>query len=125
MTVRVPNDISTGIVGLEGALTLDTISSGGSALITTTITCKETAQSISQTTTVAMGTSRESTTLLTTQNLDGAETAGNTLVIEISRSPARDGDSAPYQSLVIHNTSVKMRRNSIHSNAQSDNFKPY
>jgi len=125
MTVRVPNDISTGIVGLEGALTLDTISSGGSALITTTITCKETGQSISQNTTVAMGTSRESTTLLTTQNLDGAETAGNTLVIEISRSPARSGDSAPYQSLVIHNTSVKMRRNSIHSNAQSDNFKPY
>lgn len=125
MTVRVPNDISTGIVGLEGALTLDSISGGGSARITTTMTCKESGQSISQSTNIPMGTTRESTTLLTTQNLVGAETAGNTLVIEISRTPDQDGDSAPYQALVIHNTSVKLRRNSIHSNAQSDNFKPY
>lgn len=125
INVRVPNDISTGIIGLEGVLSLDSITSGGAAKIITTITCKETAASVSQSTTVAMGTDRSAVTLLATQNLDGAETAGNTLIVEISRSPNRDGDTAPYQSVVIHNTSVKMRRSSIHSDAQSNNFKPY
>jgi hypothetical protein len=57
--------------------------------------------------------------------LSGAGTANNTLIVTFERKPAQGNDSAGYQSLVIHNVSVNVRRYNKPAVAQSNSFKAY
>ena len=57
--------------------------------------------------------------------IEGLSTAGNTLKIDITRKPNQGNDNAPYDSLIIHNTSVNLRRLNKPNIAESDNFRPY
>lgn len=123
--VRVPNDVATGIINVDGIITLESITGGGSAVITTTVSCKETGASVSQTTTVAQGANRKSTTLVNNRFLDGAGTPGNTINIEVSRKPAQGSDTAGYQSLTVHTLSLRLRRNSVAGQAQSFSMNPF
>lgn len=123
--VRVPNDVATGIINVDGIISLESITGGGSAVITTTVSCRETGASVSQTTTVAQGADRKSTTLVNNRFLDGAGTAGNTINIEVSRKPAQGSDTAGYQSLTVHTLSLRLRRNSVAGQAQSLSMNPF
>ncbi len=125
INVRVPNDSSSGFVSVLASVSLASITSGGNAEITTTVTCSETAASISSTKIITQGSSNLNTILLPTQFLSGAGTANNTLVVTFERSPAQGNDAAGYQSLVIHNVSVNVRRYNKPTVAQSDSFKAY
>ncbi len=124
--VRVPSDVSeTATLSITGIVTLDEITGGGPAVITTTATCVETGASISQDLSIAQGSTRASKILMMARNLDGANTPGNTIKVEVSRSPGQGSDSATYQTLTIHTLSVALRRFSINANAQSNRMVPY
>ena len=125
INVRVPNDVATGIINVDTILSLESITGGGSAVITTTVSCQETGASVSQDTTITQGTARQSTVILNNRFLDGAGTAGNTINIEISRKPAQGSDSAGYQSLTVHTVSLRLRRNSLQGEAGSFSMNPY
>jgi hypothetical protein len=125
LNVRVPNDTSSGYVSVLASISLPSITSGGNAEITTTVTCKETSASISSTKIITQGVSNANTILLPTQFLSGAGTANNTLIVTFERKPAQGNDSAGYQSLVIHNVSVNVRRYNKPAVAQSNSFKAY
>ena len=123
--VRVPNDVSTGFINVDAIITLESITGGGSAVITTTVSCKETGASVAQTTTIAQGADRSNITILNNRFLDGAGTPGNTINIEVSRKPAQGSDTAGYQSLTVHTVSLRLRRNSVAGQAQSLNLSPF
>ena len=125
INVRVPNDTSTGVIGVQGTLSLDAISGGGDGEITTTIECVETGESISITSLIAEGSSRLNSNLIPTTFLNGANVVNNTLKITVERKPAQGNDAAGYQTIVIHNLSVNIRRFNKPTIAQSDSFRPY
>ena len=125
INIRVPNDTSTAYVSVEANLTLESISGGGDAEITTTVSCKEEGTSISATKIIAQGTVRQTKMLLPATFLQGASTPNNTLEVKIERRPAQNNDTADYQTLVIHNLSVNLRRYNIPTVAQSRTYQPY
>lgn len=125
MNVRVPNDSSTGYVSVLASVSLPSITSGGNAEITTTVTCNETGASIRGTKIITQGSSNLNVVLVPTQFLDGAGTANNTLVVTFERRPAQGNDTAGYQSLIIHNVSINLRRYNKPTSAQSDSFRAY
>ena len=125
INVRVPNDVSAGgFVEVIAQLTIE----GASSLkgeLTTTVTCAETGATASQTVLISGSTSRQSNTLFSMTALNGAEVAGNTLIVKIERKPAQGNDNAGFVALTIHSLSVKMRRYSNLGIAQSNSMKPY
>jgi hypothetical protein len=125
MNVRVPNDTSTGFISVVGSVSMDSITGGGNAEITTTIECIETGASHTTSKIVSQGSSRASIVLMPSSIINGAEVAGNTLKMTISRKPAQGNDAAPYQSIKIHNVSVNIRRFNKPTTGQSNAFKPY
>ena len=125
MNVRVPNDTSTGFISVVASISLDSITGGGNAEITTTVECVETGASHNTSKIVSQGSSRASTVLMPSSIINGAEVAGNTLKITISRKPSQGNDAAPYQSVKIHNVSVNIRRYNKPASGQSNAFKPY
>jgi len=125
MNVRVPNDASTGYVSVLASVSLESVSGGGNAELTTTVTCSETGSSISNTKIISQGSNNSNVILLPTTFLDGASTANNTLTVTFERKPAQGNDNAGYQSLVIHNVSVNVRRYNNPTIAQSDTFRGY
>ena len=126
INVRVPNDISSGgFVSVVAQYTFEGDTSS-QAVVSTTIQCAETGASHTQESRLVGSTSgRRSVTLVNPVALNGAEVAGNTVTVTISRSPAQGQDNAGFTSVVIHSVSVKMRRYSNSGNAQSTNFRPY
>ena len=125
MNVRVPNDTSTGFISVVASVSLDSVTGGGNAEITTTVECVETGASHNTSKIVSQGSSRASTVLMPSSIINGAEVAGNTLKITISRKPSQGNDAAPYQSVKIHNVSVNIRRYNKPASGQSNAFKPY
>ena len=125
INVRVPNDTSTGFVSVLASVSLQTITGGGNAEITTTVTCTETSSSISSTKIITAGSDNTNVILVPTQFLSGADTPNNTLVVTFERKPAQGNDAAGYQSLVIHNVSVNVRRYNNPTVAQNSIFKPF
>jgi len=125
LNIRVPNDTSTGIVSVVGSITLESITGGGNAELSTTLTCVETGSSVSAVKGIIAGSTRSNITLLPPTYLSGAEVANNTLRLTIERRPAQGNDSAGYQTVTIHNLEVKLRRYNIPNAGQSSAFTPY
>lgn len=125
LNIRVPNDTSTGFVSVVGSITLETITGGGNAEVTTTIECLETSSSVSSTKIVPQGSTRANITLMPPTYLNGAQTPNNTLKLTVQRKPAQGNDAAGYQTLTIHNLEVKMRRYNLPNTGQSNSFTPY
>tara|TARA_R110000824_G_scaffold196246_1_gene379386 strand:- start:15761 stop:23251 length:7491 start_codon:yes stop_codon:yes gene_type:complete len=123
--VKVPSDVSAGLIGVEAVVSVANIASGGNVVLTTTIECSETGSSSKIATTIANDTSRSLITLFPMQMLDGAQTAGNTLKLTFSRSVGSGSDNALYQSLQIHSIQFKARRYNAPTEAQSHTFNPY
>jgi hypothetical protein len=125
MNVRIPNDTSTGFISVVASISMESVTGGGDAEITTTIECVESGASHSTSKIVSQGSTRASFVLMPSSIIDGAEVAGNTLKVTISRKPSQGSDSAPYQSVTIHNVSVNIRRFNKPTTGQSNAFKPY
>ena len=130
INVRVPNDISAGgFISVDAVLTFGGDTSSVAELVTT-VSCAETGDQSAQTTriqgnTTASGTPRRTVNLVNPVAINGSNVAGNTINVQIARSPAQGQDNAAFTSVTIHSVSVKMRRYSNSGNAQSNNFKPY
>lgn len=122
MSVRIPNDSAGGLFSLESIVSTDT---SNTIELTMTATCVETNKSVSTTKTITGAKNREKTLLMPTTLIEGLSAAGNTLKIDITRKPSQGNDNAPYDSLIIHNTSVNLRRLNKPNVAESDNFRPY
>ena len=122
MSVRVPNDSAGGFFSLESIVSTDT---SNTIELTMTATCVETNKSVSTTKALTGSKNREKILLMPTTLIEGLSTAGNTLKIDITRKPNQGNDNAPYDSLIIHNTSVNLRRLNKPNIAESDNFRPY
>jgi hypothetical protein len=125
LNARVPNDTSTGYVSVIASITLEEISGGGNAEITTTVRCVETDASVSTTKIITEGSARQNYVLVPSTYLNGAQTPNNTLKITVERKPAQGNDAAGYQTLTIHNMEVKIRRYNIPQTGQSQAFTPY
>ena len=125
INARIPNDTSTGFVTVIGNVTLESVSGGGDAEITTVVKCIETGAEISHTKIVSQGTTRQSITLLPSTYLNGAQTANNTLQITLERRPAQGNDTGGYQTLTVHNLEVSLRRFNIPNIGQGNAFRPY
>ncbi len=122
MSLRVPNDSAGGLFSLESIVSTDTSTN---IELTMTATCIETNKSVSTTKVLTGSKNREKILLMPTTLIEGLSTAGNTLKIDITRKPNQGNDNAPYDSLIIHNTSVNLRRLNKPNVAESDNFRPY
>ena len=125
INARVPNDTSTGFVSVIASTTLEDITGGGNAEITTTIECVETGATITTTKIVSKGSARQNFVIVPSTHLNGAETPNNTLKITVERKPAQGNDAAGYQTLTIHNLEVRLRRYNIPQDGQSKAFIPY
>ena len=125
ITIRVPNTAADDIVGLDATVTYESISGGGNAVVTAKVECVETGSSFTRDITIAQGSSRTAFNLMPSSHLNGASTSGNTLKVTLSRKPGQGSDAGPYQSIIVHNISLRIRQNSQPSDAQSDRFLPY
>tara|TARA_B110000858_G_scaffold198533_1_gene266390 strand:- start:6254 stop:13303 length:7050 start_codon:yes stop_codon:yes gene_type:complete len=129
INVRVPNDASTGIVGVTGSITYETITNGGVARLETTIECLETGETVVAYKTIPMGSVRTNITLVPPTYLEGADVANNTLKITILRRPGQTlngvSDAGLYQTVTIHNTELTIRRYNQPTVSQSGAFQPY
>jgi len=123
--MRIPNDISDSLLNITALISYDTITGGGDAELTVKAEVLETTNSISQTITITQGSSRKTHTLLQPSTLQGIGTDGNTLRVTITRTPGQGNDAGPYQSVRVHNLSVKPRRYTQPTAGATDVFKPY
>ena len=123
ITMRVPDDVSDQIVTLGGTYSL-----GGSetdtAVLTVTISCDETGASESKTITLS-GAAERKTLFMFGSPIDGMETGGNNVTVEVKRTPASGDDTADYSSLVLHNIRVNFQRFSLPGRGNANVFSPY
>ena len=125
VTVRVPDTAASDFVAIDANVTYETITSGGNAELTLTVECVETAKTYTRAVSIAQGLNRQKVTLSPQILLSGASTAGNTLKITLKRTPGQGNDSGPFQTITVHNISLRVRKHSQKADTQTNRFLPY
>ena len=110
----------TGIVDLQASNT----SGGQRAMIDIEIKCLESQTTVNHSCTVTSG-RNNNIELLPTHNITGITTPGNNLEINISRTPGKGADSAPYSTVNVSNLNVNFRRAGVTGDSNSNEFIPY
>lgn len=122
---KIPTDVLTDRINVEGTVTHSPeIAAGTIGVLYTTVKVKETGYSVSHTTNVGTGLNKKSISLLPTQALNGANVAGNTIEITVTRKPGVGSDTSDTSSIVLHDLDVNMQRASSHTKRSMSKFRP-
>ncbi len=111
ITVKVPDDVADEIISVTAIYSLGVV--GSKAVLTATATEQEGDNSISRTFSLSGGATRRTIAIFGGSTLTGASTEGNTINIELKRTPGTGDDTASYSSLVIHAIKVNFQRYSM------------
>ena len=121
---KIPTDVLTDRINVEGMVTHSPeIAAGTIGVLYTTVKVKETGYSVSHTTDIGTGLSKKSISLLPTQALNGANIAGNTIEITVTRKPGLGSDTSDTSSIVLHDIDVNMQRASSHTKTSISQFR--
>ena len=117
MSATIPMDSAQPVIGMTAVISCEVLTDSTFSL-TTTITCKDTNESISHTheesmTAAANGISRKSIPLIPQQYFESAGVEGRQLIVSIVRKPEQGNDDADYSSVVIHGVQFE---NVVHNN---------
>ena len=117
MSATTPMDSSQPLIGMTASVSCEVLADSTFSL-TTTITCKETGESISHTheeamTAAANGISRKKIMLIPQQFFESAGVEGRNLSVSIVRKPNQGNDDANFSSVVIHGVQFE---NVVHNN---------
>jgi hypothetical protein len=111
ISVKVPDDVADEIISVTAIYSLGV--QGSKAVLTATATEELGSNSISRTFSLSGGATRRTVAIFGGSTLTGASTEGNTINIELKRTPGTGDDTASYSSLVIHAIKVNFQRYSM------------
>ena len=111
ISVKVPDDVADEIISVTAIYSLGV--QGSKAVLTATATEELGSNSISRTFSLSGGANRRTVAIFGGSTLTGASTEGNTINIELKRTPGTGDDTASYSSLVIHAIKVNFQRYSM------------
>jgi hypothetical protein len=117
MSATTPMDSSQPVIGMTASVSCEVLADSTFSL-TTTITCKETGESITHTheeavTAASNGISRKKIMLMPQQFFESAGVEGRNLSVSIVRKPNQGNDNANFSSVVIHGVQFE---NVVHNN---------
>ena len=123
--ISVPRDIVGNDISVSSTITLESnpSSPSGRGVIKVEATCLETNASVQGFCPIDAPYRRRLTEVLPLSNLDGVETPGNTIQVQIYREAGFGGDDAP-NSIIIHDVSVNIRRGGVSGTSTSEQFTP-
>tara|TARA_R110001592_G_scaffold113905_4_gene313227 strand:- start:7272 stop:15179 length:7908 start_codon:yes stop_codon:yes gene_type:complete len=126
LNIPVPNDAMTNELNITGIVDLQASNTSGGqrAMIDIEIKCLESQTTVNHSCTVTSG-RNNNIELLPTHNITGITTPGNNLEINISRTPGKGADSAPYSTVNVSNLNVNFRRAGVTGDSNSNEFIPY
>jgi len=113
ISVKVPDDVADEIISVTAVYSLANTRPELTAVLTATVTEELYGNSVSRTFALSGGATRRTTAILGGTPLTGANTEGNTINIELKRTPGTGEDDALYASLVIHSIKVNFQRYSM------------
>jgi len=121
--ITMPKDITTSEISLSSTVSMTGSAHSGAAVIRVRATCLNNNESVTGFCPINGSLSRALTEILPLSNLEGVETPGNIIQIDIFREAGFGGDTSP-NAIVISDVSVNLRRGAIAAPAPSDSFKP-
>ena len=121
--ITMPKDITTSEISLSSTVSMTGSAHSGAAVIRVRATCLNNSQSVTGFCPINGSLSRALTEILPLSNLEGVETPGNIIQIDIFREAGFGGDTSP-NSIVISDVSVNLRRGAVAGSAPADSFKP-
>ena len=122
--ITIPKDVTTNEISLSSTLTLNGASGGtGKGIIRAKVTCLNNNKSVSAFCPIDAPTARVTTEILPLTNLEGVETPGNILQIDVFREAGFGGDTSP-NAIVISDLNINLRRGAVSSSSPTDSFKP-
>jgi len=125
LKIPVPNDAMTDEININGVVNLSGGQRGGQkAVLNIEVTCVETQQTIFHSCVVNTG-RNNNIEILPTYNIGGITTPGNTIQVNISRSPGKGADSASYSTVNVSNLNVNFRRAGVTGDSNTNSFIPY
>tara|TARA_R100001377_G_scaffold73623_1_gene49679 strand:+ start:97 stop:684 length:588 start_codon:yes stop_codon:yes gene_type:complete len=124
ITVKVPDDVADEIISVSATYSFGAI--GSTAELTAKATVVGTTNSATRTFQLSGGADRRDVTIFGATTLTGAGIKGNSIDIELKRTPGSGNDDGSFSSLVIHDIKVNFQRFSVKAiNTQSLGFTPY
>ena len=122
--ITIPKDVTTNEISLSSTLTLNGASGGtGKGIIRAKVTCLNNNKSVSAFCPIDAPTARVTTEILPLTNLEGVETPGNILQIDVFREAGFGGDTSP-NAIVISDLNINLRRGAVSSSSPTDSFTP-
>ena len=125
-TFVVPRDVMSNRINIQSTVTHSPIiSETKTAVLYVTVTIEETNTSITHTVKLGTGIEKKIISLLPNTALDGLDTQGNHIKVNITRKAGTGDDDADTSSVTLHNIEVKMQRASAHTKSQADRFSTF
>jgi len=125
-SVAVPLNVVSDSINLTGVVSCSPNSTGSQrAVLTSTIECIETGETITNEIVVSVGTSKETIELIPNNLLNGASTLGNNVRVIVSRSPNTTNDTADYHSVKIHSLDVLFDQAAFNTPGLNQQFKSF
>jgi hypothetical protein len=125
-SLAVPLNVVSDSINLTGVVSCSPNSTGSQrAVLTSTIECIETGETITNEIVVSVGTSKETIELIPNNLLNGASTLGNNVRVIVSRSPNTTNDTADYHSVKIHSLDVLFDQAAFNTPGLNQQFKSF